>query len=587
MFRTVHIKLVGIFILLIVSLMTVVGSFLMLQVTRFYLNQFSTAMSQAFSQPEFVSSLREATNSGDTNQLKERLRAYSGLLGIDLSQRHYYILDSKSGAVITGSDDRTIDLTPNIVTALTGLPGYAHQLSSSYMDCAVPISSGEFTYIIYVRDERTTQQALNVELFLIIVEALLFGLIIAVLLSFVLSKTMTNPIEQLTRSAQLVASGEFSTRLPVHTADEIGVLTKTFNDMASILQETLEAVGNERDKLNILFLHMNDGVAAFRRDGTLLHMNPAAERMLRQPFTENLTFDALFANVLPFAEVLALAPRQTIERQETVAGRKLTISVTTFGAPNVEAGVMVLIYDVTEKARLDQMRREFVSSVSHELRTPLTNVKSYAETLSNPEGLDPDVISRFSHVIVGEADRMTRIVSDLFTLSRFDYGKMDWHVTTFPVENLLKSAFEAMRLEANRHGQTLSLELPTDLPKITADQARLEQVLVNILSNAIRYTPDKGVIEMTAGVAHAQIWISVSDSGIGIPQNEIAHVFERFYRVDKARSRASGGTGLGLSIASEILQKHGGDISIQSAEKQGTTVTVKLPLHANMQEELS
>ena len=591
MFRTIHIKLVGIFILLIVSLMVVVGTFLMLRVSQFYLDEFAQAMASAFSEnEELVAELRAEARSGQPASLMGVLRVYSGILGIDLSQRHYYILDATTGAALSGTDQnglRTLDITPNIATALSGSPGYQRQLTGSYMDCAVPITGGGHTFIVYIRDDMTRQQALNQELFLIIIEALLLGLAIAVLLAFTLSKTMTTPIEQLTKSALSVASGDFSKKLPVYAGDEIGVLTKTFNDMADVLNDTLDQIGNERDKLGTLFLHMNDGVAAFSRDGRILHMNPAAERMLGMFFSVKLTFDSLFDGIVKLSEVAAMSPRDTMGRSATVGERMLEMSFTTFGAAGLEpaGGVMALIYDVTERARLDKMRREFVSSVSHELRTPLTNVKSYAETLTNPDGLEPGLITRFSQVIMGEADRMARIVSDLLTLSRFDYGKMDWHLTSFPAADLLTGAFEAMRLEAIRRKQTLTLELPALLPVIHADRERIEQVLINILSNAIKYSHENGTIEMTAGIEApgergGMFWVTVTDGGIGIPPEDIERVFERFYRVDKARSRASGGTGLGLSIAQEIVQNHGGEILIESAPGRGTKVTMRLPVQS-------
>lgn len=566
--------------MLVVSLMTVVGSFLITRVVQFYLDEFADTVSQAFNQnAEFVNALKRAAATGDVMNMKEVLRGYSGILGVDFSQRHFYILDAETGDYLAGSDDTrgaALDVTsPNIIKALSGTHGFQRQFSGSFMDCAVVITGGEYTYIVYVRDEKKALMTQTSELFLIIIEALMFGLIISALLAFALSKTMTTPIENLTKSAQLLAHGEFSRRLDVHSDDEIGLLTKTFNDMAAILRSTMDAIGNERDKLGTLFLHMNDGVAAFNKNGAILHMNPSAELMLGTGFEAALTFDSLFSGIVTLEEISGGAMViKAVERN----GRKFDMSFTMFGAQGKEGGVMALIYDVTEQALLDKMRREFISSVSHELRTPLTNVRSYAETLANPEGLDAEHISKFSQVIVGEADRMTRIVSDLFTLSRFDYGKMDWHQTSFPAAEPLKGAFEAMRLEAVRRGQKLSLDIPASLPDISADRERLEQVIVNILSNAIKYTPDGGEIEMKADVAGGMLNISVTDSGVGIPQSDTERVFERFYRVDKARSRASGGTGLGLSIAREIVEHHGGEISISSVLGKGTTVLVRLPV---------
>ncbi|MCL1819194.1 MAG: cell wall metabolism sensor histidine kinase WalK [Oscillospiraceae bacterium] len=564
--------------LLIVSLMAVVGSFLIARIVQqFYMERFSQAMKKSFENVDFVDALRVDVGASNIAGLKDVLEAYSGILGVDLDQRNFFILDAMTGEHIAGSNDELgarLEMSPNIVTALSGESGYAVLFSGRFMDCAVPVTGGDNAYIIYIRDEKTELSEQMNDIFIIIVQALMIGLVIAVLLAFALSKTMTNPIENLTKSAQQVASGSFTEPLAVHSNDEIGVLTKTFNGMAVILRDTLNAIGNERDKLGTLFLHMNDGVAAFGKHGMILHMNPAAETMLCVEFKDTLTFDELFDDIITLAEVHGETITRTVERGDLL----LNMSFTTFGGEVTEGGVMALIYDITEQARLDRMRREFVSSVSHELRTPLTNVKGYAETLTNPEDIDADTIAKFSSVIVNEADRMTRIVSDLFTLSRFDYGQMDWHMSNFSATDLLKGAFEAMRLEALHRGQKLSLDIPLGLPELYADKERLAQVFVNILSNAIKYTPDGGDIGVRAWVGGGYLTVSVKDTGIGIPKKDIERVFERFYRVDKARSRASGGTGLGLSIAREIIEYHNGIIEIDSKEGKGTTVTVKIKL---------
>ena len=186
--------------------------------------------------------------------------------------------------------------------------------------------------------------------------------------------------------------------------------------------------------------------------------------------------------------------------------------------------------------------------------------------------------SSFLGVIVSEADRMTRIVQDLLTLSKFDYGKMEMNIARFPFAKAVQGVYEAVVLDAQNHGHQLTLTLPDQLPEVDGDRERIEQVIMNIVSNAIKYTPDGGQIDITAGMEDKQVFVRISDNGIGIPQKDLPRLFERFYRVDKARSRASGGTGLGLSIAKEILNQHHGEIAIDSVYGEGTTVTITLPI---------
>ena len=239
---------------------------------------------------------------------------------------------------------------------------------------------------------------------------------------------------------------------------------------------------------------------------------------------------------------------------------------------------LAVIHDVTEQRKSEQTRREFVANVSHELRTPLTNVKSYAETMADAGGdLPPELQQQFLGVIINEADRMTRIVQDLLTLSKFDYGKMEMNISRFSFAGAIRDVAEAVAMDARNHGHTLTVDVPDDLPEVNGDRDRIQQVLINVVSNAIKYTPDGGCIELTAGVSGEMVWAKVRDNGIGIPEKDLPRLFERFYRVDKARSRESGGTGLGLSIASEILRQHKGEIAIDSVYGKGTTVTVTLP----------
>jgi len=240
-------------------------------------------------------------------------------------------------------------------------------------------------------------------------------------------------------------------------------------------------------------------------------------------------------------------------------------------------GALVLIHDVTTQRRNEDMRKEFVANVSHELRTPLTNIRSYAETLSDNAGeLPPEMEKNFLNVILGESDRMTRIVQDLLTLSRFDSGRSELNLTKFSFGSTIRDLYHAVALEAQRHDHTLTMDLPDGLPEITADRERVLQVMMNIVSNAIKYTPDGGKIHISAGQKENTVWMEVDDNGIGIPEEDRGRIFERFYRVDKARSRESGGTGLGLSIAMEIIKQHHGSLSL--VDKTGPGLRVRLEL---------
>ncbi|MGI5935845.1 MAG: sensor histidine kinase [Oscillospiraceae bacterium] len=472
--RSLYVKLVLIMLLLIISLMSVVGAFLIRGIRSFYLNEFYQQMQTVFSKPELANALRSAADEENAGELMaEILRAHSGSLGIDTGTRNYYILSGTTGAVITGSDVSTgqLEITPNILTAIAGSEGYRSDSSAAYMDVALPIRGESGSYIVYIKDNKVTVQSLSSELFGIILESLVVGLVISVFLSLLLAKTMVTPIQSLTRAAERVAGGDFSDKLDIQARDEIGVLAKTFNNMADRLEKTLD-----------------------------------------------------------------------------------------------------------DLRKSEAMRREFVANVSHELRTPITSIRSYAETLEENPDLPPGTQKQFLQVIVNESDRMTKIVQDLLTLSRFDAGSFEMVFEEFSFEKSVKDVYNAMLLEAQKRNQKFTLEFESSLPNIRGDRTRVEQVLINMVSNAIKYTQNGGRIRITAGGSRDYVWASVKDNGAGIPPADVPRVFDRFYRVDKARSRESGGTGLGLSIAKEIVTRHNGTIELESQLGKGTTITVTLPV---------
>ena len=572
-------KLVLILVLMIVSVMAVVGTFLINSVSTFYLDSFYEQMQNVFNQSSAMESLQEAAAEQGAPGLQTVIAARESALGID-DYRNYYILDAE-GRYLEGSNPNiTLTRTSNIVAAMAGEVGTRSAVSDSVMDIAVPIDKegdGSVDYIVYITDDKSEISDLSWRFFQIVMQAMMFGLLAAILLSFLLSKTITTPIERITEGARSIAEGNFDQDLGVQSSDEIGELTRSFNYMAQRLKSTVGEVQGERDKLSTLFLHMTDGVAAFTTDGRLIHMNPATENLLGVRMGSNLTFDELFSDLdMPNSDETVM--RSFLTSEITRRGRVLSITLAPYGALDGEGGVISVIHDITEQRRLDDARREFVANVSHELRTPLTNIRSYTETLLDAAGDIPlDTEKQFLGVISSESERMARIVTDLLTLSKLDYGRMELRMTRFSLAELLKKVANAMKLTAENSGHEMVVDAPDSLPDIVADRERIEQVVVNILSNAVKYTPAGGHVRLAACMVGAnRVRITVEDDGVGIPAADVPRLFERFYRVDKARSRAAGGTGLGLAIAKEIVEQHEGKIALASEYGKGTTVTIVL-----------
>ena len=583
MLRSLHMKLVMIMVLLILSLMTVVGAFLINSVMAFYLEDFYTQMSNVFARESLTRDLTTATQGEEdgAQAILDILETYSGELGLNGYSRTLFILDGETGEYLAGNnDDAGKNLSydsANLTHALaTGEDSSSPNMAADYMDVAITLDRGGSSYVIYILDNKTTVNSLISQMFVLILESLVFGLVISILLSFLLSKTMIIPIQRLTEGAMRVAHGDFSRKIQVASRDEIGVLTDTFNDMAGQLQDTLRQVENERNKLDTLFLHMTDGVVAFSRNGEVIHSNPAAEEMLGRTITAEATYEELFGDLLSLEQVLQ-AP-DYLEEERWEGERFLQLLLAPFDRDR-QGGVLVVLHDVTQQRKTQDMQREFVANVSHELRTPLTNIRSYAETLSDSAGeLPPTTEKKVLGVILNESDRMTHIVQDLLTLSRFDSGKDELHLVRFPFDVAVQDLYNAVYMEAQRHDHKMKLRLEPDLPAIVADRERVLQVMMNIVSNSIKYTPNGGHILVSAGREGDRVWMQVDDDGIGIPPKDRPRIFERFYRVDKARSRQSGGTGLGLSIAKEIVDRHEGVLELVDREGPGLSMRMELKI---------
>ncbi len=583
MFRSLHMKLVLILVLLIVSVMAVVGIFLINSVGSFYLEDFRSQVQDTLWTGDVMAAMENAAAApAGAEALKNVVAAYDTQLGLD-QYRSFSILDAE-GKFLTGSAANAASAEqfyrrPNIIAAMAGQASCSGSVIDSYMDYAIPVClDGSVRFIVYINDDKQEISELSYRYFAIVMQAMMFGLVVAILLSFLLSKTITTPLENITQGAKRIADGDFGQQLSIQSSDEIGELTSAFNYMAHALHSTLNEVQGERNKLETIFLHMTDGVAAFTFDGALIHMNPATENYLGIRFEDNVTFDDMFDDLaLPEKSD---GRRTYLQSEITRYGRVLTVTLAPYGTIDGDGGVMAVIHDITEQRKLDDARREFVANVSHELRTPLTNIRSYTETLIDAAGdLPQETEIKFLGIVTSEAERMARIVTDLLTLSKLDYNQMDLRFTRFSTHAMLEAVYNAMVLNASEQGHSFQMEIPDTLPDMNGDRERLEQVIVNIVSNSIKYTPQGGHITLSARMQDERLLqIVVRDDGMGIPKNDVPRLFERFYRVDKARSREKGGTGLGLAIAKEMVEAHRGSIRLESELDKGTTVTILLPI---------
>lgn len=418
----------------------------------------------------------------------------------------------------------------------------------------------------------------------IMTQAVVLALGITVILGYLLAKSITEPINDVTKKAALMAKGNFNQRVDIKSDDEIGKLAEMFNFLTEKLETTLGEISSEKSKLETILNYMADGLIAVYKDGRIIHANPKAMEML--DFSNELMiekkYDELFEQLNN-----KLTLKYIMDYNETLIGSEsISIYESIYNvdyAPfkdesNNVGGLVLVLKDVTKQQKLENMRREFVANVSHELKTPLTSIKSYTETLLDGMLEDRDIAEQFLGVVNSEADRMTRLVRDLLQLSNFDNNKTKFNIVHNDLVKLIKQTIIKLRITAKNKNQ--KLELFTNYQELTAcfDFDRIEQVLLNIISNAIKYTEDYGEIKIYLEKDDDEALIIVKDTGMGIPNEDLSRIFERFYRVDKARSRELGGTGLGLSIAKEIIEAHNGRIEIHSEVNKGTEVQIGIPI---------
>ena len=408
---------------------------------------------------------------------------------------------------------------------------------------------------------------------------------VAVVVGLFVRKIIIKPMYKLTKNANEIAEGkmvDMDNMMPDKIRTDIDQLVQAFCKMSNELNEKFNEATRQKKQIETILLHMTDGIIAFDIDGEIIHINPAAKRLLELS-EEQDNFEKIFNKLdlsMNIEKIIYLENWTSTEQKINLRDRYVNLLFAPFKDENDRpSGVIAVIQDITEHVRLDNMRKEFVADVSHELKTPITSIMGYADTLLEGE-YEKDIQERFLGVISSEAKRMARLVNDLLTLSKYDNKQNKCEKTEFDLGELVKQTQESLELEVKKKNQHIECYVTANVPMVYADKYGIERVVINILTNSIKYTPEGGNIKIYVGFVYNDAYIKIIDNGIGIPEKDLSRIFERFYRVDKARTRAMGGTGLGLSIAKEILDQNGGSIDIKSVQDKGTEVVIRVPTKA-------
>lgn len=416
--------------------------------------------------------------------------------------------------------------------------------------------------------------------------------LLAMALSLWVSRNLTKPLSEMAAAARQLAGGTPGIRLVVSSTDEVGLLAQTLNHMTDQLETKIKEVSDDRAQLLAMLIAMVEGVMVLDYRGTVVQVNPALERMFALELTESrgrhyaelIRHEGLTALV---SSVLQTRSGQGGEITLSPSGRCLRIEASIAGGSREQEACAVFVFhDITELRRLEKIRKDFVANVSHELRTPLTSIKGYVEALLDGGKDEPATATAFLEIIMRQSNRLNLILDDLLQLSQIESGQVLFRHEPVELRALLERTVAVIKPLADKKHHRIELSLPDDYVVIEGDEERLVQVFINLLENAVKYTPDHGRISMgirsavqssRAGSPHSMVEIVVADSGIGIPEADRPRVFERFYRVDKARSRELGGTGLGLAIVKHIVEAHSGHVWVEGNVPQGSRFVVHLP----------
>ncbi len=407
--------------------------------------------------------------------------------------------------------------------------------------------------------------------------------IIAIGISMRLASSIADPISKMNEMARTMAAGDLSQRVPVMSRDEIGELAASLNLMADRLCENIEQVAEQKKRMETILRTMADGIVVTDRHGRIILFNPASERILGVKAEKVIGEQIEALSMVPGAVEMVrgtVKSRRTVRKELSIAAPVVRV-VNAYSSPVSDEnsqiiGVVLGLHDVTEIRRLAEVRKDFVANVSHELRTPVAAIRAIVGALQSGAKEDPEVLERFINSLDSETERLSLLLTDLLNISELESGKRRPQRSNVLVRELVEQAVLNLSEKAQQCEVTVSIKVPENM-RMYVDKRQMHQVLINLVDNAIKYTPEKGSVEISASETPEDWILSVSDTGVGIPPAHIDRIFERFYRVDKARSRQLGGTGLGLSIVQDIVQAHGGRITVESTVGVGSTFTISLP----------
>ena len=570
-------------VLLIISIIIPVSD------TYFYFNRMKSEL-YTVSESNFGDNLSNIILSQDDIDEKEKnisnlISDYSGQLALN-ENRKLYIFDKDYNYIAPKEHSGDIrEKSENLSNVSDGADKNLCSLFGDFIDCAAFAKGGTNSYILYIRDNRTDLRMLIYHRFKFFALSGIISLAAALLVALFLTLRIAKPILKITKRAEGFQQGELYESFDDIKSSEFSGLADAVNHMGYVMTESIQRMNADKHRVEVILEHINNGIMTFDNEQQLIQINSAARRILKieNKSAKEITFDKFFKELgleVRMAEFSYLEKSNTIEKEIKNGGGYIKAWFIPFKMDSERnAGVVCVFEDITDQFNVMSAMRKFVADVSHELKTPITVISSYTETVLNSYLDDKAMTANLLNIVYREAGKMTELIQNLLDISKYEMNAVHRHDEPFSIDDMLNSLVETFKLQAEKKELTLKYTRMNEIPEFIGSRGDVERAVKNIISNSIKYTSKGDKINIFAGKLHNDIYIKVEDTGWGIPENKLGHLFERFYRVeDEARSRDKGGTGLGLSIAKEIIESYGGHIKIESEYTKYTRVTITLPI---------
>ena len=592
MFKSIRWRFILIYFLLVFLAMSIVGIYIVNQLEGIQLNMNIKNMDARI---RSIIGSYSSLNTGIWDDNIEEIQKSISTVQVGYNENIYVILNDTNRTIIAGSVEESIGISAfnynkidNYILTKS-LDGTSHHIAPVsqfedtenqrfYYHMSFPVQTdGSIRGYIYLVNNIDYIYDTVDESKQIMTHATIIALTLTIFLGLILSTSITGPIKELTIKARQMSLGDFDQKVNVKSDDEIGQLGNMFNYLIEQLKKSMSNLQQEKSKMETTFTYMADGVLTVDLTGNIIHANPVAKNILSLESTDE-KFNDVIVNLkdsISIEHIKSKGYHGTDLAEKN--GETYNIDYAPFmNNKNEIGGVIVVFKNITEQHRIDKLQKEFVANVSHELKTPITTIKSYSETLLDGALEEKETAEEFLNVINSESDRMTRLVTDLLRLSKMDYEQTNWNKERINLQDMVNMIIKKLQIQINEKNINIHLNIPDDI-NIMFDRDGFEQILLNIAGNAVNYTLEKGNVWISAKKDNKNVVVSIKDDGQGIPKEDQDRIFERFYRVEKARARGLGGTGLGLSIAKEIADAHNCSITVNSRIDKGTEMIITIP----------